>query len=121
MSHQDKEYAAKVLQALITVRSSPNPKFGICNNVRAQAALRQDLRVDRYWRHTSWEAFEAWEEFSGCPVHPVPSYCKGRDEAEAYDRVASAAAFWSKRTEYHLARWRLLDHLIKWYGEKAAS
>ena len=122
MSHQDKHYAAELRDILLDIKAGPDPSYGICKQVTDRTLCSVGyIHLRDYWDCTRHSAFEDWDEFSGDLVYPVPAYKQGQTAGAAYDsRLYSELPFWSRRTKHDQARWRLLDHLIQWYSERAA-
>lgn len=72
-------------------------RYGICS----ETGIPSEWLTDK---------FRQWPEFSGCPVHPVPSCCDVLNE-EAYYTLR--AHRWNPDHPYGQARIRLLDFLIE--------
>ena len=60
---------AKMLEALKQIREQPNPRIGICYQLRSQSC--SDENTD-YWRSKLQGLFRRWPQFSGSADFPVP-------------------------------------------------
>lgn len=90
-----------------------DPEYGICANLPTNL-IDMDSQVD--WSKRRHKCFEAWPEYSGDRIYPVPGTGMFQPGA-MYDRT-SAENMWHPDKPYGAARLRLLDHCIDWFKEK---
>lgn len=87
------------------------PEYGICYGVHTRLCFDYDGALWA-WEEAAQRAFEAWAEFSGSSVYPVPGPAGRADASHAFlNAEDTPGAYWTG--EYGSARIRLLNHCIK--------
>jgi hypothetical protein len=82
---------------------------------------RPDRELFAKWYTNKYDAFMAWEHFSGSRTYPVPVCMLIKDGYSAsnrFDDAHTAGKMWHKGTGYGRLRHKLLDHLIEYFKER---
>ena len=110
----------KPSEILKKVRENPTKTDGLCRNyfmfyrenVDSTPSGQSDLQ---YTMENYGISFENWPEYSGRIFYPIKPH--NRCPIATYGKCRD---YWSKRTKYGQARWRLLDWLIEQFEAKGA-
>lgn len=102
----NKQQLEELLEGLKTIRIAgpTDPFFGLCSNLRVQMRWRRGFDLDEWMA----EAWQDWPQFSGHDNYPVPHPRMNCETAYNHTEL-----MWSRKSQYGLARWDLLDWLIK--------